>query len=58
MPLPGEPLNGPLPEAEAHLLGQLRDGDGEAGHRFVRDYYPPVAGTGHSRFWDTVWVDK
>src|SRR5262245_28122569 len=23
-------------------MGQLRDGDVEAGHRFVRDYYPGV----------------
>jgi RNA polymerase sigma-70 factor, ECF subfamily len=40
--LPESPPNGPLPEADAHLLAQLREGDAEAGHRFVRDYYPAV----------------
>jgi RNA polymerase sigma factor (sigma-70 family) len=27
---------------EAALLEALRQGDGEAGHRFVRDYYPSI----------------
>jgi RNA polymerase sigma-70 factor, ECF subfamily len=40
--LPGAPLNSPLPEVDARLLAQLRDGDAEAGHRFVRDHYPAV----------------
>lgn len=42
LPLPGEPVNDPLPEADALLLAQLREGDVEAGHRFVRDYYPGI----------------
>jgi RNA polymerase sigma-70 factor (ECF subfamily) len=42
VPLPGGPLNGPLPDADAHLLDQLRCGDVEAGRRFVRDYYPAI----------------
>jgi RNA polymerase sigma factor (sigma-70 family) len=42
IPLPGRPQTGPLPEADAHLLAQIRAGDVEAGHRFVRDYYPAV----------------
>jgi peptide/nickel transport system substrate-binding protein len=25
---------------------------------FVKDFYPPVTGTGHMRFWDSVWLDK
>lgn len=37
-----ERLNGLLPAAEARLLAQLRAGDDEAGHRFVREYYPEV----------------
>jgi RNA polymerase sigma-70 factor (ECF subfamily) len=41
-PLPGRPQNVSPPEADAHLLAQLRDGDVEAGYRFVRDYYPAV----------------
>jgi RNA polymerase sigma-70 factor, ECF subfamily len=40
--LPGGSQTGPLPEADAHLLAQIRAGDVEAGHRFVRDYYPAV----------------
>jgi RNA polymerase sigma-70 factor (ECF subfamily) len=40
--LPDKPQNDPLPEADAHLLAQLREGDAEAGYRFVRDYYPAV----------------
>jgi RNA polymerase sigma-70 factor (ECF subfamily) len=31
-----------LPEADACRLAQLRGGDVEAGHRFVRDYYPGI----------------
>src|SRR5919198_588612 len=42
IPLPGGGATGMLPEAEAHLLARLRMGDREAGHRFVRDYYPAV----------------
>jgi hypothetical protein len=29
-------------ETEAQLLEQLRDGDAEAGCRFIRDYYPGI----------------
>jgi RNA polymerase sigma-70 factor (ECF subfamily) len=29
-------------EGEAHFLAQLRDGEVEAGHRFVRDHYPAI----------------
>jgi RNA polymerase sigma-70 factor, ECF subfamily len=35
-------VNGRLPEAEGDLLARLREGDAEAGHRFVREYYPAV----------------
>jgi RNA polymerase sigma-70 factor, ECF subfamily len=41
-PLSGEPPNGLLMEADAHLLAQVRDGDVEAGNRFAHDYYPAV----------------
>ena len=30
------------PAAETQLVQQLRQGDAEAGHQFVRDYYPGV----------------
>jgi RNA polymerase sigma-70 factor, ECF subfamily len=30
------------PDADARLVEQLRAGDADAGHRFVRDYYPGV----------------
>jgi RNA polymerase sigma-70 factor, ECF subfamily len=33
---------GPLPEADARLLAQARSGDSDAGHRFIREYYPPI----------------
>jgi RNA polymerase sigma-70 factor, ECF subfamily len=42
VPLPTGAQNGPLPEADAQLLAQLRAGDVEAGYCFVRDYYPAV----------------
>jgi RNA polymerase sigma-70 factor, ECF subfamily len=31
-----------MPSADARLLEQIRSGDAEAGHRFIRDYYPGV----------------
>jgi RNA polymerase sigma-70 factor, ECF subfamily len=36
------PKNGSLPETDSDFLVQLRAGDAEAGHRFIRDYYPAV----------------
>src|SRR2546428_13386299 len=33
---------GLAPAADARLLQQLRQGDAEAGHQFVREYYPGV----------------
>src|SRR2546428_884260 len=33
---------GLAPAADARLLQQLRQGDAEAGHQFVREYYPDV----------------
>src|SRR5213080_4022167 len=33
---------GPVPPADRSLLEQIRGGDPEAGHRFIRDYYPGV----------------
>src|SRR6266852_978663 len=35
------PAEGVL-DSDARLVRQLRRGDAEAGHRFVRDYYPGV----------------
>src|SRR5437870_6514400 len=32
----------PIPAAEARLVEQLQQGDAEAGHQLVRDYYPGV----------------
>jgi RNA polymerase sigma-70 factor (ECF subfamily) len=40
LPLLDGPMDGSLPEAEARLLAELREGHSEAGHRFVREYYP------------------
>src|SRR5437773_9361523 len=31
-----------MPAADGRLLEQIRAGDAEAGHRFIRDYYPGV----------------
>jgi RNA polymerase sigma factor (sigma-70 family) len=31
-----------LPDTDARLLEQIRSGDAEAGHRFVREHYTPV----------------
>src|SRR5881227_2491749 len=39
---PGSPAPEPIRSAEARLIQQLRQGDLEAGHQFVRDYYPDV----------------
>src|SRR5438045_21136 len=35
-------VGGALPAADAHLLELIRHGDAEAGHHFVRDYYPGI----------------
>src|SRR5438045_3596641 len=32
----------PLPAAEALLVAQLRAGDADAGHQFVREHYPGI----------------
>jgi RNA polymerase sigma-70 factor, ECF subfamily len=40
--LPDERSHDALPEADAHLLRQLRGGDATAGGRFVRDHYAGV----------------
>jgi RNA polymerase sigma-70 factor, ECF subfamily len=31
-----------VPDTDAHLLEQLRSGEAEAGHRFVREHYPAI----------------
>jgi RNA polymerase sigma-70 factor, ECF subfamily len=36
------PVAAALPAADALLLAQLRAGDTDAGHRFVREYYPSI----------------
>src|ERR1051326_6019698 len=36
------PDESPLPEADARLLDQIRRGDADAGHRFIRDHYPSI----------------
>jgi RNA polymerase sigma-70 factor (ECF subfamily) len=38
----GPPTDDALPEADARLLAQIRAGDADAGHRFVREYYPSI----------------
>jgi len=40
--LNGPPTDDALPEADARLLAQIRAGDADAGHRFVREYYPSI----------------
>src|SRR5215213_8811186 len=39
---PGPTVNSRPSEAETQLIDELREGHAGAGHRFVRDYYPPV----------------
>src|SRR5437867_3681292 len=39
---PSSPAPNRMPSVEARLIQQLRQGDLEAGYRFVRDYYPDV----------------
>src|SRR5438034_6747152 len=41
--LNGPPTDDALPEADARLLAQIRAGDADAEHRFVREYYPSSA---------------
>ena len=41
--LPSRPMTDPaVPGPDAELVRQLRQGDADAGRRFVRDYYPGV----------------